>query len=209
MPLRGCLDCVHDGDHGGRAENLAGMDHLLCFVKGYPSHGLGFVGVWGADEVGAACEIEVLGRVGGADGWLEGEQVAEVAGPPAGFFLNFACRGGGAVFAGVGVAAGDFPVPLVDNEPVPPDKKDVVAGLVEDGGHRASRHAEDVLVESLAAGEFDAGDGQANVRVGVHFAFAVDGPAGPFGGDVVGHIGDATTGPRCGEPGRSRCGRSR
>ena len=137
----------------------------------------GLVGLGGADLVSAPREVQLVGAVGGAGHGLEGQDVLDGPGPVPGFFLDFAGGGGRAVFTWVDVAAGEFPDPPVDDEPVPPDQQHPVPGIVEHDGHRAPGQAHDVLVEGRAVGQLDGRDAQPDVRILVHDAVGVDRPA--------------------------------
>ena len=142
-----------------------------------PADGCGLVGLGGADLVGAPREVQLVGAVGGAGHGLEGQDVLDGPGPVPGFFLDFAGSGGRAVFTWVDVAAGEFPDPPVDDEPVPPDQQHPLPGIVQHDGHRAPGQAHDVLVEGRAVGQLDGRDAQPDVRILVHDAVGVDRPA--------------------------------
>jgi hypothetical protein len=136
----------------------------------------GLISVRLADVVGSMGQVQVLRIVGVADDRLAGQDVLEAPGAPAGLFEDFACRRGGRAFAVVDVAAGKFPDPAVNDEPVAPHEQDALAAVIEDRGHGAAAHPEDVLGELRSVGQLDVCMADADVRGVVHHAFTVDCP---------------------------------
>jgi hypothetical protein len=88
--------------------------------------------------------------------------------PPPGLFLDLPRCSSGTVLARIDIATWDLPVPPVHDEPVPPDQQQALPWLVENHGHRASRHSGEVLLELLPIRKLNTGHRQADVRVRIH-----------------------------------------
>jgi hypothetical protein len=148
LPQQGMLHA----DDGDCADDVPSGDHRGCLVKKYPLNLGGLISVGLADVVGSMGQVQVLRIVGVADNWLAGQDVLKAFGAPASLLKDFACRCASRIFAVVDVTAGKFPDPAVNDEPVAPHEQHALAAVIEDCGHGAAAHSENVLGELHSVG---------------------------------------------------------
>jgi hypothetical protein len=74
----------------------------------------------------ATGEVEQVFRIRAGDDRLQGHERHCVQRPPAGLFLNLACRGHHRIFVGVDVTARQLPHPTIDDEAMAPHHQHAV-----------------------------------------------------------------------------------
>ena len=114
--------------------------------------------------------VEVVPGVGEPVGGLDGHQVVQGPGPPAGLLLHLAGGRGRDVLAVLDDARREFPAPAVGDEAVPPQQQHLV-GLVDDGGDGDRPQPYEEVVQVPAVGQLDIGQIDAEPAVFIHSLF--------------------------------------